>query len=105
MRSYTSAERRQRAGLVWKGARQAIADADTSSYDAQIAKLDARAEERGALEAAAANRLVEQARHEAAAAKAALRAARGKDRAAAQDAVRKAERRVRDTEQAARRYR
>jgi hypothetical protein len=102
-RSYTPAERRRRARLVFSGGRQAIADADTSRHDAQIDRIDAAATERGALEVAAANRLVAQARHEAAAAKATLRAARGKDRATARDAVRAAERRVRDTEQAARR--
>lgn len=104
MRSYTPAERRQRRGLVWKGARQAFADADTSGYDAKIAKLDAKAEERGALERAAMSRRLEAAKHAAADAKAAERLAPREERQAARQASRDAQREVERIQREARKY-
>ncbi|MEC4018866.1 hypothetical protein [Streptomyces sp. H27-D2] len=48
-RSYTRSEKVLRARLLMQGARQAAADADTSSYDRRIEAIDARAEARAQL--------------------------------------------------------
>ncbi|MGW3571640.1 hypothetical protein ACWDSL_48540 [Streptomyces sp. NPDC000941] len=102
-RSYTPAEKRKRALLVLRGAKQALADAVDPKLDRQIERIDARAAERGQLEAAALNRQNDKAKAELAAAKAAERAAPREDRTAARQARRTAEKRVRATEQAIRR--
>ncbi|MER7787929.1 hypothetical protein [Streptomyces sp. NPDC097640] len=102
-RSYTSAEKRKRAFLVLRGAKQALADAVDPKLDRQIDRIDARAAERGQLEAAALHRQDDKAKAELAAARAAERAAPREDRAAAREARKTAEKRARATEQAIRR--
>ena len=99
-RSYTSAEKRKRAWLIVRGTKQAFADAVDPRIDWQIESIDAVAEERGQLEAAALHRQNDKARAELAAAKAAERAAQRSDRPAARDARKRAEKRARATEQA-----
>lgn len=102
--TYTSPERRKRAGLLAGGARYALAGASTARHDRQLDRIAARAEDRWAREAAAALRLVEQARNALATAKAVLRAAPRKERPAARAAVKRAEQRARDTERSAKKY-
>ncbi|MEU8824522.1 hypothetical protein [Streptomyces sp. NPDC048636] len=102
-RSYTPAEKRKRAWLVVRGAKQAFADSVDPRLDRRIEQIDARAEERGQLEALALHRQNDRARAELAAAKAAERAASREDRTAARDARKRAEKRARATEQALRR--
>ncbi|MFF5675287.1 hypothetical protein ACFY8S_35150 [Streptomyces hygroscopicus] len=102
-RSYTPAEKRKRAWLVLRGVKQAAADAVDPTIERQIDRIDAAAAERGRMEAQALYRQNEKAKAELATAKAAERAARGKDRAAARDARKEAERRARATAQAIRR--
>ncbi|AEM88311.1 hypothetical protein [Streptomyces violaceusniger] len=102
-RSYTPAEKRKRAWLLVRTVKQAAADAVDPKLDRQIDRIDAAAEERGQREASALFRQDQKAKVALAAAKAAERAARGKDRAAARDARKEAERRARATEQAIRR--
>ncbi|QKV93201.1 hypothetical protein HUT19_16745 [Streptomyces sp. NA02950] len=102
-RSYTPAEKRKRAWLIVRGAKQAAADAVDPKLERQIERIDARAAERGQLEAAALHRQNEKAKATLAAAKAAERAARGQDRTAARAARKQAEKRARATEQAVRR--
>ncbi|NEW76457.1 hypothetical protein [Streptomyces rhizosphaericus] len=102
-RSYTPAEKRQRAWLLVRTAKQAAADAVDPKLNRQLDRIDQAAAERGQREAAALVRQDEKAKATLAAAKAAERAARGKDRAAARDARKEAERRARATEKAMRR--
>lgn len=103
-RSYTPAEKRRRARLVFSGGRQAFADADTSRYDAEWARIDKRAEERGAMERAAMARRLEAAKHAAADAKAAERLAPREQRQAARQASRDAQREVDRIQREARKY-
>ncbi|MEU8823651.1 hypothetical protein [Streptomyces sp. NPDC048636] len=102
-RSYTSREKRQRAMLILRTTKQAAADAVDPKLNRRIEQIDARAEERGQLEAVALHRQNDKARAELAAAKAAERAASREDRTAARDARKRAEKRARATEQAIRR--
>ena len=103
-RSYTRAEKRQRAALVLRGAKQALADAVDPRIERRIAALDDRAAERGAREAAALYQQHDQAQAELATARAAERVARrGRERDAAKAARKEAERRARAAERAVRR--
>ncbi|MDT3396153.1 hypothetical protein RKE29_05775 [Streptomyces sp. B1866] len=102
-RSYTRAEKRQRARLLLRGGRQALAGAVDPRIDRRIEEIDARAEDRGLREAAALHRQHDQAKDDLAAAKAAERAAKWSDRPAAREARKQAEQRVRATEHALRR--
>ncbi|MFE2024606.1 hypothetical protein ACFW9V_05545 [Streptomyces hygroscopicus] len=102
-RSYTPAEKRKRAWLILRGAKQAAADAVDPKIERQIDRIDAAAEERGRLEAQALYRQNEKAKAELATAKAAVRAASREDKAAARTALAQAEKRARATAQAIRR--
>lgn len=101
-RTYTPAERWKRAGLVFRGAKKALAEAGTGHIDAQIDRIDEQAEERGYREYAAARDLEERAKNELAAAKAKERASRGPELRAARDARRAAEQRLRDAQRGVR---
>jgi hypothetical protein len=103
LRSYTPAERRERAWLLLRGGKQAIAGCTDPAIDARLERLDTRAADRGQREADALYKQHEKAQTTLAAAKAAERAARGADRGPAREARKKAEQRVRDTERAIRR--
>ncbi|WHX19321.1 hypothetical protein QFW82_20810 [Streptomyces malaysiensis subsp. malaysiensis] len=102
-RSYTPAEKRKRAWLLVRTVKQAAADAVDPKLNRQIDAIDAAAEERGRLEAAALFRQNEKAKAELATAKAAVRAASREDKAAARTALAQAEKRARATETAIRR--
>lgn len=102
-RSYTASERRQRAALVLRGAKQALADNVDPRLERRIDAIDERAADRGEREAVALYRQHDTAQNELASAKARERAARGDDRRSARDARQKAEQRVRDTQRAIRR--
>ncbi|MEU0931054.1 hypothetical protein [Streptomyces malaysiensis] len=102
-RSYTPAEKRKRAWLLVRTVKQAAADAVDPKLNRQIERIDAAAEERGRLEAAALFRQNEKAKAELATAKAAVRAATREDKAAARTALAQAEKRARATETAIRR--
>jgi hypothetical protein len=102
-RSYTPAERRQRAWLILRGTKQALADAVDPRIDRRIDRIDARAADRGEREALALYKQHDQAENELATAKAQERAARREGRPDAKAARQKAEQRVRDTERAIRR--
>ncbi|MGO4752691.1 hypothetical protein AB4212_29485, partial [Streptomyces sp. 2MCAF27] len=93
-RSYTAAEKRQRAWLILRGTKQAAADAVDPKLDRKIERIDAIAAERGQREAAALIRQDEKAKAALAAAKAAERAARREDRTAAREARKQAEKRA-----------
>jgi hypothetical protein len=99
-RSYTPAEKRERAWLLLRGGKQAIAGCTDPAIDARLDRLDARAADRGRREANALHKQHEKAKDNLAAAKAAEKAARGSDRTAARTARKAAEQRVRDTERA-----
>lgn len=103
-RSYTSAEKRRRRQLLWSGGRQAIADADTSRQDAEWARIDAKAEERGALEKAEMAVELHAAKRAAAAAKAKERLATREERPAAKQAAREAQREAERVQHKARKY-
>ncbi|WP_405797715.1 hypothetical protein [Streptomyces sp. NBC_01506] len=102
-RSYTPAERRQRARALFGGVRQAAADADTTRYDRAIDRIDAAAEERGARELAAMRGQLEKDRNAVAAAKTTVRTSDRSGRDAARKAMRTAEDALKRTEKAARR--
>ncbi|MDT3395767.1 hypothetical protein RKE29_03735 [Streptomyces sp. B1866] len=104
-RSYTRAEKRERARLLIRGAKQALAGAEAIDprFERRLDAIDARAEDRGRREAAALRRQYDKAQDDLAAARAAERAAKWADRATAKQARKQAERRVRDTERAIRR--
>ncbi|MEW1725233.1 hypothetical protein [Streptomyces sp. NPDC093109] len=103
MRSYTSAERRRRAWLVTRGVKQAVADAVNPRIDAEIDRIDARADDRGRRETDAMHDRLERAKNDVAAAKAAERTATRDAQYAARTARRDAEAVLHRTEQAARR--
>ncbi len=102
-RSYTASERRQRAGLVLRGIRQAAAGAVAPAIERRIDRIDATAEDRGRREALALVKQHEQAKDDLATARARERAARRQDRQGARQAREAAEQRVRATERAIRR--
>lgn len=102
---YTASEKRRRAVLILRGSRQAIAGADTGRYDRRIDRIDAAAADRYQRETAAAQRLVDRAKDDVAAARAAERAADRKDRTKAKETRRKAEAALKRAEQAARKHR
>lgn len=93
-RSYTPAEKRRRRQLLWSGGRQAFAGADTDRYDNEWARIDAKAEERGALEVAAMARRLADAKRTAADAKTKERLAQREERQTARQASRDAQREV-----------
>jgi hypothetical protein len=101
-RSYTGAEKRQRAWLVLRGAKHAYAPTEAAKFERRIDRIDATAEDRGAREAGALYSQHDQAKNDAAKARAAERAAKREDRQAAKQARQKAEQRVKDTERAIR---
>lgn len=101
-RTYTSSERTRRAWLVARGAKQAFAGAGTDSYDREIDRIDARAEERYGREASAMVRAVDSARDAVAAAKTAERLADRDGKQAARQAVKEAEQKLRTAEREAR---
>lgn len=103
-RVYTGSEKRRRRALLLRGAKQAFADAVDPRIERQIERLDTAAEERGAREAAALARLLEQAKDDLAAAKAVERTAAREDRATARQARRDAEQQLRRAETAHRRF-
>lgn len=98
MRSYTSAEKRERGRLFRKGAWQAVSDSVDPRLEAKIQRIDQAAEERGARELQALRDKQEADRQAVAAAKATARTARGTDRQAARDALKAAEKQLRTTE-------
>lgn len=100
-RSYTPAEKRRRFGLVLRGSKQAIADAPTGRYDAQIKRIDVAAEERGAREVQAAAIDLQAAQHRVASLKVALKSADREARPAARAALRDAEQAERRAQQTA----
>ena len=104
-RSYTGREKRERARLILRTTRQAFAgpDAIDARLNDRLDRIDERAADRGAREAAALYRQNETAQDELAKAKATERAAKRGDRPAARTARRAAEDRLRDTERAIRR--
>ncbi|MCI3225828.1 hypothetical protein [Streptomyces sp. NP-1717] len=102
-RSYTASERRQRGRALFGGARQALADADTSRHAKRIDRIDAAAEERGARELASMRRQLDTSRDAVAEAKTAVRTADRSGRDAAKKALRTAEDTLKRTERAARR--
>ncbi|SEP64988.1 hypothetical protein [Streptomyces radiopugnans] len=102
-RIYTPAERRRRAALVARGAKQAFADAVDSRIQRQLDAIDAAAADRAARELAALLRQLEDAKNELATARAAEKAADRVDRQAAKDARKEAEKRLRRCERALRR--
>jgi hypothetical protein len=87
-RSYTTAEKRKKAALVLKGARGAYGD--TGRIEAQIDRINQRAEQRAVLELDALRTAEAQAERELAQAKAAERGAPRSERAAAKQAVKDA---------------
>ena len=102
---YTSSEMRQRAVLLARGTRQALAGADIDPrIDRRLDRIDQAAQERHTRESAAALRLVDQAEAEVAAAKALERAAPRTDKAAARQARRQAEDALKRATRAARKY-
>ncbi|WP_438479068.1 hypothetical protein [Streptomyces asiaticus] len=102
-RSYTPAEKRKRAWLVLRGAKQALADNVDPKLDARIDRIDAQAEDRGIREARALYQQHEQAQNALAAAKAKERTASREDRQAARQARIKAEQQLSRTQKAIRR--
>lgn len=104
-RTYTTAERRQRAALLVRGSRQAAAGTRVDArIERALDRIDQAAEDRYRREQAAALRLVEQARDAVAAAKAAERAASRQERPAARTARKQAEQALKRAEQAAATY-
>ncbi|WP_240627705.1 hypothetical protein [Streptomyces scopuliridis] len=103
MRSYTPAERRRRAWLVVRGVKQSAADAVNPRIEAEISRIDARAEERGWRETDAMHDQLDKAKDQVAAARTAERTATRDGKNAARQARRDAEATLRRTEQAARR--
>lgn len=102
---YTPAEARRRAVLVLRGSRQALAGAPVPArIENALDRIDAVAADRWQREADAAGRLLDQARDQAATARAAEHAAERGERSAARQARRTAEAALRRAEQAARRY-
>ncbi len=103
-RSYTGREKRERGRLLLRTTRQAFAgpDAIDDRLTARLDRIDERAADRGALEAAALHSQHEAAQRDLAAAKAVERAAKRGDRAAARTTRRAAEDHVRRTERALR---
>lgn len=102
---YTAAERRQRAVLVLRGSRQALAGAQVpGGIDRAIDRIDARATDRYARESAAALDLVDKARTAAAKARAALQAADRADKPQAKTALKRAEDALKRAERAAAKY-
>jgi hypothetical protein len=89
-RSYTSAEKRQRAALLLRGARQSIAGPVDPRIDNRIERIDARAADRAALELEALNTAEAAAERQLADAKAKERGAAPTDRTAAKRAVKDA---------------
>jgi hypothetical protein len=99
--SYTNAEKRRIAWLTLKAAKQSMAgDRDVDTIDpklkAEMDRIDQRAEQRGEAEMTALRKRLQQARADAASAKAAMRTSSGPERA-------RARREMHDHEQAARR--
>lgn len=103
-RSYTPSEKRRRAGLVLRGSRQALADCVDPRIETAIDRIDAAAEERGYREAKALHNELEAARNAVATAKAKERIAPREDRRDARQAREAAEKTLRRTETAARRF-
>ncbi|MFE3825239.1 hypothetical protein [Streptomyces sp. NPDC059092] len=103
MPSYTPAERRRRAWLITRGVKQAAADAVSPRIEAEIDRIDARADERGRRETYAMFDQLDQAKDAVAAARTAERTAPRDTRNAARTARKDAEAALRRTEQAARR--
>ncbi|MEV4974871.1 hypothetical protein [Streptomyces scopuliridis] len=103
MRSYTPAERRRRAWLITRGVKQAAADAVNPRIDAEIARIDDRATERGWRETNAMHDQLDKDKDAVAAARTAERTATRDDKNAARQARRDAEKTLRRTEQAAHR--
>ena len=91
-RSYTPAERRRRARIVTGGIRKAFADIEDHRGDAEVARIDAAAEERWGLERDEMARHLATAKREAADAKAKERLAPREDRQTARQAARDARR-------------
>lgn len=105
-RSYTRAEQRERARLILRGSKQALAgtEAIDPRVERRIETIDARAADRGAREADALFDQHDQAKNGLARARAVERAARrGQEKAAAKAARKEAEQRAKATERAIRR--
>lgn len=100
-RVYTRAEKAKRARLLLKGAHRAYGD--VSAIDAQIDRIDAKAEDRGRREAEAHTRALNTAKDDLARARVAERCASGRqERQAARETRKAAEKRLRAVERAAR---
>lgn len=102
-RSYTAAEKRKKAALVLKGARGAYGD--TGRIEAQIDRINERAEERALLELQALKSAEAAAERALAQAKAAERGASRTERASARSAVRDAKTALDRAVRARQRYR
>ncbi|WP_406225122.1 hypothetical protein [Streptomyces anulatus] len=100
MHSYTKAESRERGRLFRKGFRQSLADCLDPEIRRKIERIDQAAAERGALELAALHKVQADARQDLAAAKAVERTAPRADKAAAREARKQAEQRVKLAERA-----
>ncbi|WP_326678629.1 hypothetical protein [Streptomyces sp. NBC_01237] len=100
MESYTPAEKRERNRLFRKGARQALADCVDPRLEHRIQEIDRSAAERGARELQALHNVQEQARNDLARAKATERTTPRAERAAAKQARKDVEKRVRLAERA-----
>lgn len=100
MYSYTRAESRERGKLFRKGFKQSLADCLDPDIRRRIERIDAAAAERGALELAALHKVQADARQDLAAAKAVERTVPRADRAAAREARKQAEQRVKLAERA-----
>ncbi|MFH8436559.1 hypothetical protein ACH4A3_15230 [Streptomyces sp. NPDC018007] len=103
MHSYTRAEARERAKLFRKGFRQSLADCLDPDIRRKIERIDQAAAARGAQELAALHKVQADARQDLAAAKAIERTTPCADRAAAREARKQAEQRVRLAERAVQR--
>lgn len=103
-RSYTPAERRRRARIVTGGIRKALADIEDHRGDAEVARIDAAAEERWRDERDEMARHLATAKREAAAAKAKERLAPREERQAARQASIAARREAERVQHKARRY-
>lgn len=100
-RVYTSAEKRERARLLLKGAKRSYGD--INSIERRLDHIDQAAEDRARREQAAHARQLAAAKDDLAAARVAERCADRKDKPAAREARRAAEKRLRAVERAARR--
>ena len=105
--SYTGAEKRRLAWLVLKAAKQSLprtVDVIDPKLKAEAERIEKRAAERGEAEVTALRKQLQQARTDAANAKATMRASSGRERADARRRMHDAEAAARRIERALNRY-